>query len=268
MQIYTQMPNPGSIGAGQTASTRLILGLTHNRIDLRCNAQISAAPKDLAAADWTTIFGDIRIIVNGQTKIEISAQDAVARAQFYGRTLQPGVLPIDLTMPWLRLPGDAQISGYGTTGLSTMNIEMDIKAGQTVNSLAVYSLQTGPSAWGHHLEIQRYSQNVGVVGQLEISDLPKTPGALMTAFHFNTSAISLMDVKSNQVNILQSDAATRLNALVCAERVPQSGYTHWDWLDRNAVVDAVTMQVQDFRIRPTFTSTGNFNLITETIAAS
>lgn len=266
MQIYTKMPTPGSIGAGQTASTKLLIGLTHNRIDIRCNAQISAAAKDLAAADWTTVFGDIRIIKDGQTKIEIDAADAVARAQFYGTTLQAGVLPIDLTMPWLKLPGDAQVPGYGTNGVNTLTIEMDIKSGQTVNSLDVYSLQTGPSNWGHHLEIQRYNQNVGVTGQLEIADLPKTPGVVMTAFHFNTSAISDLNVKSNQVNLLQSDAATRLNNLVAAGRVPQTGYTHWDWLDRNALVDAVSMQVQDFRVRPDFTATGNYYLITETVA--
>ncbi|MBI1220137.1 MAG: hypothetical protein GC186_16490 [Rhodobacteraceae bacterium] len=267
MQIYTKMPTPGSIGAGQTASTKLILGYTHNRIDIRCNAQIAAAPKDLAAADWTTVFGDIRIIVNGQTKIEIAAKDAVARAQFFGYVLQNGTLPIDLTMPFLKLPGDAQVSGYGTTGVATMIIEMDINAGQTVNSLEVYSLQTGPSNWGHHLEIQRFSQNIGVVGKVEIADLPKTAGLVMTAFHFTTANISAMDVLSNQLPLLQTDASTRANALMCAGRIAQAGYTSWDFLDRNMVADSVAMQVQDFRVRPTFTAAGNFYLITEGIAS-
>lgn len=266
--MYIKMPTPGSYNAGQTASTKLLLGNTHERVDIRCNAQIAAAPKDLAAADWTTVFGDIRVIANGQTKIEIDAADLVMRAGFYGTPIEAGVLPLDLRMHWMKDPRAAELGAYGTQGLSTLTIELDVKAGQTINSLEIYSQQAPQTPWGPHLEIHRYNRNVGVAGQIDISDLPRPSNVMMTAFHFNTSNINAMSVYADQVQRVDTDAIQRAAVLAAIGRTQAAGYTSWDYLYRDVPVDGQVMGVQDFRIKPTFTAAGSYNLITETIVTA
>lgn len=262
-----KMPTPLGIGAGQTATVNLPLGLTYDRLYIRCNAQIALAPKDLAAADWDTVFGDMRLMVNGDAQITASAAQLVALNQFYGQTLQAGALPIFLSRPWMRSPIGEDQSGYGTVGMATFSLEMDVKAGQTINSLEVYALNSKATNWGSHLRIQRYTRQQGVTGTAEIADIVRGNYA-MYALHVDTDQIGQAEVLADNRKIVESDKAIRAAHYAVVDRVPQTGFTHLDFVGENRLAEALPMNVQDFRLKLDFAATGNFNILAESLVGA
>lgn len=262
-----KMPTPLGIGAGQTASVNLPLGLTYNRLYIRCNAQISGSPKDLAAADWGTVVDEIRLMVNGDARITITAADLVKMNTYYGFAPKAGVLDLFLSRPWMRTIGGEDQTAYGTIGMSTFTLEIDIKAGQTVNSLNVYAQQSAATAWGPHLRIQRFARNQGVTGEAEIADIPRGPYAML-AFHVNTDQIGTVEVHTDQRKVIESDAAIRDAHYRVVGRVPQAGFTHIDFLTENRLAEALPMALQDFRLKLNFAATGNFSIYAESLVGA
>jgi hypothetical protein len=267
-----EMPTPAGIGAGQTASVSLPLGLTYHSLFIRMNVQAGGVATNVAAADWGTYLENIRVQVNGDTKINIKAVDLAKLVQFYGVTLVAGVLPLYFSRPWMRTIGGEEQTSYKTNGgIASLTIEMEIKAGVTVNSLTVYADQGPgidnegrPMSWGPHLEINKFVHTQGVTGDAEISDIPRSNYSML-AMHFNTDEISDIEVTVDNRKVIETDLAIRNMLASTIGRVPQTGMTHIDILKENRLIEALPMAVQDFRLKPTFTATGNFTIYAESI---
>jgi len=268
------MPTPAGIGAGQTASVNLPLGLTYHALFLRMNVQAGdpAAAVDVPAADWGDYLDEIRVQVNGDTTIRIDAADLVKLNQFYGVSLVAGTLPLYLGRPWMRTIGGEDQTAYKTNGgIASLTVEIEVKTGVTVNSLVLYA-QQGPGVtdqgmplgWGPHLEINKFVHNQGVTGDAEISDIPRSAYSMM-AMHFNTAAITGIEVTVDNRKVIENDKAIRDALAATIDRVPQSGMTHIDFLTEDRLIEALPMAVQDFRLKPTFTATGNFTIYAEAI---
>ena len=279
MRRIERLPTPQGIGPGQTATLNLPLGTTYNRFDIRCNAQIGGAAKDLAAADWGTVIGDIRLLVDGNTKIEATADYLVKRAQFYGQTLEPGVLPIFLAQPWARTVLGEDISAYGTNGgMASFTMEIDIKDAQTVNSLRVFADQSPGRPFGKHLVIRRFAKSFAASGIDEVADIPRGAHNLLGLDITDADVADIevfaggSDGQSNRVHV--SDAPIRQQDHLIAGRVKQAGMTHIDFIpkDRIAVAmgdgsiqaEALPMALSDFRVKLTFTSAPGTYAIYET----
>lgn len=262
-----KMPTPMGIGAGQTASVNLPLGLTYNMLLIRCNAQIGGVATDLAAGDWASVIGEIRLMVDGDARITIDAEDLVKLNQFYDETPQAGTLPLFLSRPWMRTIGGEDQTGYGTVGMATFTIEIDVKDGAVVNSLNVYAKQSAPTVWGPHLRVQKFMRNQGVTGEAEIADIPRGAYAML-AMHVNTDKIAGVEVHTDQRLIIQSDKAVRLADYTIAGRVPQVGMTHIDFLTENRLAEALPMALQDFRLKLDFKETGNFAIYAESLVGA
>ncbi|SFN65155.1 hypothetical protein SAMN05216224_108141 [Thioclava dalianensis] len=263
-----KMPTPLGIGAGQTASVNLPLGLTYERLYIRCNAKIgAAAAADVVAADWSSVIDEIRLMVNGDARITIDAADLVKLNSFYGDAPLAGVLPIFLSRPWMRTIGGEDQTGYGTVGMATFTLEMDIKEGVTINSLTVSAVQSPAKAFGAHLRIQKFARNQGVTGTAEIADIPRGPYAML-AMHVNTDKIGTVEVQTDQRKIVESDKAIRATHYDLATRVPQAGFTHIDFLPENRLSEALPMALQDFRVKLDFEESGNFAIYTESLVGA
>lgn len=258
-----KMPTPLGIGAGQTASVQLPLGLTYERLYIRMN--VDGTPRDVPAADWGSYIDEIRLLVDGDSRIQIDANDLVALNQFYGETPVDGVLPIFLSRPWARTPGGEDQTAYGTAGgMASFSLEMDLKSGITVNSLNVYAMQSPGRPFGAHLRIQRYVHNQGVTGEAEIADIPRGNYA-MGALHLNTDAIGQAEVHVDNRKILDMDPEIRDAHAAVSGRTPQTGFTHVDFLAENRLGEALPMNVSDFRLKLDFTTTGNFSIYAESV---
>lgn len=260
-----RMPTPQGIGAGQTASVNLPLGLTYERLYIAANVNDGTNDVDVPVADWGTYFGEVRLNVDGDAKIVIDAGDLASLNKYYGQAMKAGTLPLFLSRPWMRTIDGENATSYGTAGgMATFSLDMDIKAGVTVNSLEVYAVQSPGAPFGAHLRIQKFVHNQGVAGEAEISDIPRGAYAML-ALHVNTANVSDVEVHVDQRKVHESDAELRAAHYDVIERAPQSGFTHLDFLTENRIAEALPMAVQDFRIKPTFTGTGNFTIYAESL---
>lgn len=260
-----KMPTPLGIGAGQTASVQLPLGLTYERLYINLNVDVTGTPTDVAPADWGSYIDEIRLLVDGDTQIQITAADLVKLNNYYGEAMKPGVLPLFLARPWMKTIEGANQTAYGTAGgMSSFALEMDLLDGITVNSLTVYAFQSPGRPYGPHLRIQRYVHNQGVIGEAEISDIRR--GAYsMAALHVTTADIEDVEIVLENRKVLETSKIMRAAHYDVADRVPQAGFTHVDFLSENILAGALPMAVSDFRLKADFTATGNFSIYAESI---
>jgi hypothetical protein len=213
-----------------------------------------------------TIFDEIRLMVNGDAQITIDAADLVQLNHYYGIQMLAGVLPLFLSRPWMRTIGGEDQTSYGTLGMDTFSIEIDIKAGANVSRLNVFAVQSAATAYGPHLRIQRYTRNQGVTGPAEISDIVRGPYAML-AMHVNTANIGEIEVVTDGRKIIETDKAIRDAHGAVSGRVAQAGFTHIDLVPENRLQEALPMALQDFRLKLDFTATGNFSIYTESLTA-
>lgn len=261
-----KMPTLQGVGAGQTASVTLPLGLTYERLYFYAN--VDAVPADLPAADFGTYFGEIRILVDGRAVVRINAADLVALNAYKGIGTEVGMLPLLLAQPNMRTPEGEDFTGYGTkSGIQSLSVEIDCKAGQTFNTVSLYAHQSAGKPWGSHYQIKKYTVNQGVTGEKEISDIPRAAYSL-TALHLVSSAVDSVQVEADQQKVYEAIPNVSNLAQKIAKRTPQAGYTHTDFLTKNRLAGSIPMVLQDFRVRYNFTGTGNFDLYAERIVGA
>lgn len=264
-RLLKKMPTPQGIGAGQTASVTLPLGLTYERLNIVANVNDGSNDVAVPIGDWGTYFGEMRLLVDGDAKIQIAAGDLASLNLYYGQSMVAGVLPLFLSRPWMRTIDGEDQTAYGTAGnIASFSLELDIKSGVTVNSIEVYAVQSAGRPFGPHLRIQRYVHTQGVAGDAEIADIVRGPYAML-ALHATTAGISDVEVHVDQRKMHESTRLLRAAHLDVIGRVPQATFTHLDFVTENRLSEALPMAVQDFRIKATFTQTGNISVYAESI---
>lgn len=250
MRRIEKMPTPQGTGVNQTATLNLPLGPTYHHLNIRCK---TAAGADIPVASWGTYIGEIRLMVNGDTRIEIEAADLVKLNQYYGQTLTAGVLPLFLSQPWARTMAGEDNSAYGTAkGIASFTLEIDLKA-TAVKDLAVYAVQSEPRPFAGHMRIQKFSKQMGLQGTKEISDLPR--GAYnMLGLHMDTASINTIEVLTNNLKVHESDLVLRSAHSKVIGRAPQAGFTHVDFMGENRLSEVLPMALNDFRVKLDFTA--------------
>lgn len=258
-----KMPTPLGIGPGQTASVSLPLGLTYERFYISMN--VDSTPRDVPVSAWGDYIDEIRLMVDGESKIQITAADLVKLNQFYGQEMVAGELPLFLSRPWMRTINGEDQTAYGTAGgMAAFTLEMDLKSGITINSLTVSAYQSQGRPFGPHLRIQRYIHNQGVSGEAEIADIVRGPYAML-GLHVATAAISTVEVHADNRKVHESTKTLRAAHYKVIKRVPQSGFTHIDFTTENRLAEAMPMALQDFRLKLDFTATGNHSIYAESV---
>lgn len=256
-----RMPTPLGIGAGQTASCQLPLGLTYERLYIRLDD--NTGPVDIA--NFGNFIDEIRLMVNGDARITITATDLVKLNRFYDQDMTAGCLPLFLSRPWMRTPDGEDQTAYGTAlGITSFSLEMDLKDGVTISNLDVYAMQSPGRPFGPHLRIQRYVHNQGVVGEAEIADIIRG-GYVLGALHFTSDDIGDVELHVDNRKVLDYDAVVRKAHNTLAGRTEQPGMTHVDMMPENRLGLGMPMAVQDFRLKADFTATGNVSIYAESI---
>jgi len=268
---YTKMPTPEGAAAGQTATCRLPLGYTYNRLFIDMNA--GGTPTRVAEANWGSNINGIRLKVDGDTKIEATAADLVSLNKYNGHTHDAGILPIFLNRHWMRTIQGEDQTGYDTAGgMSSFTLEMDLASGITLNDLSVYAEQSDPRdpqsgqvrQFGPHYRLQKYTHNQGVTGEAQITDIVKGTYSVF-AMHLKTANISDLEIRTNEKTFYDLSAEMRAQISKLGGRVPQSGFTHVDLAATNRLADALPMTWRDFRIVAQFTGTGSVPIYVESI---
>lgn len=266
MRQYDRLSTPNGKGLGQTATLSIPLGPTYHRFDIRGQAAINnGTVADIVHNAWSKFIDRIRIKVNGQTTMDVTAEYLVLRARYHGYQLQSGVLPIFLAMPWAQTALGQDQGAYGTVGVDNMTLEIDFKntSGNVLGEFSVYAVKSPPESFerldnldspnvGFHTDIQRISRTHSSVSIDEISDLTKGT--------FHAVCIDVMDENIGEIELLVNnnramitDDATRRAQAKITKRVIQPGMTSIDFLPDNRVNDALPMAVTEFRLKLGFT---------------
>ncbi|MBO6807246.1 major capsid protein P2 [Thalassospira sp.] len=263
-RVLKRMPNGSGIGAGQTATFNLPLGLTYYQLDIRMSGNLGVGVVDIPVANWADAIDEIRLYIDGAEKIRIDAADLASILQYRGQTLQAGVLPIMFANPSQRTPAGEDAPAYGTADVQSMTLEIDIDSGITSPSLTVYGLMGPQTPLGQHYAIKKYPFNVGNTGTRELQDIPRNGYGLL-AMHVDTADVSSVELEVNQRIIRDYDRALGSAKGIQTGKVWQSGWTHVDLTESDRLSDMLIMNVEDFRLRLEMTGTGNNNLYTEEI---
>lgn len=265
-RLLKKMPNGSGIGAGQTATFNLPLGLTYYELAIRMSADLAGGTiyADVAEANWGSALGEIRLLIDGSVKIRANAADLVSIWKYYGQPFTAGVLPIFLGRPWQRTAAGEDAPAYGTGGVQSMTLEIDIAAGITVDSLNVYATQGAQTPLGDHYVLRKFTFGVGNTGLYELSDLPRGNFGTL-AFHVDSDDISEMSVEANQRIIREGDRALLAALGSQTGKSFQTDWTHMSFVDTDRLSDMLAMALEDLRVKMTFTATGNRVIYAEQI---
>lgn len=254
----SKLPSPQAVAAGQTAIVNIPLGPTYHRFDIDFAASTGADPVvPIAADDWGDYIGEIRLKVDGDVKIGITAERMMSRNKQYSQATVAGILSLFLHMPWARTAGGEDNGAYGTAaGMSTFTLEMDIKPGINVGLMEVSAEVSQQLPFGPHLQIRRFAKSFTVIGEDEIPDIPRGAYVLL-GLDITSAEIGKVEVEAEQRITHESNKRVRENALLIAGRTPQPGMTHIDFMGQNRVDSSFQMNWTDFRIRLDFEAAPN-----------
>jgi hypothetical protein len=259
-----KMPTPSGIGAGQTANVKLPIGMTYDLILIDAMVDVSGTSTPVPAGAWGTYFDEIRLIANGTTIQQMDAADLVKMNAYHGQTFPAGIQGLFQIRPWLSLNENQDVTALGTGGISTLTLEIDIKSGVQVDSLVITAERSPQRNFGPHRRIQKHAHTQGLTGEAEIYDLQKGP-YLLQALHINTAGIEALKVRVNGRDILETTKRLRAAKNAIEGKVTQTGFTHMNMNHYNRYSEAMSMNVQDFRLIGNFTATGNFTILSEVV---
>lgn len=269
MKRTVLLPSAQAVAPGQTATINMPIGWTYEGLDIQVNANLGAGVVAVPVANWGDVFSEVRVIVDGKVTYRASGDFIAALAQFYGETLVAGSLPIFFARPWMRTEAGWVAGAYGTDGMRTFDLEMDIKSSVTaVDSLKVYSEQSTPSRWGAHYELGKFNHSQGSTGEADIADIPPRGAYRVLGMHIATDNISDLSLEIDGLKVMDSDAISRSARIAKSKRSKRTGYTHLDFISDNILERSQPMAIRDFRLKPTFTGTGTFAVYVESLKAA
>ena len=203
-----KMPTPLGVAAGAIASVALPIGLTYHRLYIVMEADLGAGPVPLPADEWENHVEEIRVMVNGDAQIIIDAKDLVALNAYHGMPDQEGTLALYLSQPWMRTANGEDQTAYGTVGLASFTLEIDLKEGISSPKLEVYAVQSPGTAYGMHLRVQKYTVPQGLEGERQIADIMRGNYGML-ALHVNSDKVGDIEVHADQRKVLESTKVVR-----------------------------------------------------------
>ncbi len=240
------LPTPQGVGSNQTATINLPIGPTYQTIF------ISFATVDKTPVSMSTLLsgghvGDIRLVLNGDTRIEIGCSDLIKINDYYGLSDEDGVVALHLRQPWARTISGEESTAYGTaTGVASLSLEIDLL--NFPYRLSAAAVVSDPRDFGTHLRIQRFSEDMSLVGVKEISNIPR--GAYsMLGLHLTTGAVGNVEVLANNRIVHKTSKIVRGRHQNLANRYPQNDFTHIDFVTEGRMSESLPMALQDFRTK-------------------
>lgn len=259
------LPNPTGVTAGQVATIELPLGPTYDAIHIHLTASIGADPVvNVAVDNWGDYIGDMRLIVNGVNTLHIAAADWVALMKYHRQEMVAGVLPLMLKTFWARtMEGEDQTS-YGTQGIDTFTLEIDLKEGINIGKLRTYADWSAPKPFGSHLNIQRHPNSTVQAGEKELTGFNRG-NFVSLGFFMTTAQTDRIIVKANGNDVYDTIPLIRQSRGRLDKKTQQAGYTMVGFMDYNRFSNTLPMLLSEFRINVDFTA-ANINFATYHIA--
>jgi hypothetical protein len=239
----------GNVVGGNTVTLRLPIGLTYHQVYTEYTFSDGCCA--LALADAVNM---IRVIANGKPIWEALASEIDLKSVFESRTAAGGILTIDFDRYNLRTRSAEELTSLGSgapndpTPLTTLTLEMDLKAAVASGTLDSRSRVSEARPLGIFKKIRRYVQAFGGAGEFQIDDFPK--GDLINMVAFFESANDIDRLRLERDNFVMFDRTKELNSRIQTDgvRTPQANLFVYDTSeDGNGSDQLITQGVNDLR---------------------
>lgn len=256
-----------SVGKGQTAVTRLPIGLSYERILVPFSG--------VTLSEMT----EARLIANGETIRtwrDLTKLDTMN--QFDGMAATNGILVFNLIRHGLRTRAGEELTKVGTGALvsqdnpnpiTTLALEIDVDAGAV--GAPVFGVpklhQDLPAPTGAIIKTKQYNYAPTGAGIFEIADLPK--GELVNRIFFFTPNDRIKSLEVERDNFISFSRSKAENELMQTEgqRVPQAGIFVYDPTENgNGSEGLPTHGVHDLRFRLDMEAAESIEVVVETIS--
>lgn len=244
-KLTTRMPSFEGVSAGATATLRLPIGRTYEKLILSYSGVTLPQMKE------------IRLVGNGKTirrYVGASLLDAIN--QFDRQNAAAGILTLNLTRPGLITKAGREDTLLGTgvrpseqfpVTLTTLQLEIDIDAAATAPVLSCKAVQSSPRPLDKVLKVRRFGYAPSASGEFEIADLPR--GDLINRIVFESANIDAIRIERDNRVIFERTKAENDDIQSNGVREPQSGYFVYDPTEEGYGSEPlVTAGVQDLRI--------------------
>ncbi len=252
------LPSVSNVTPGSQASVRCPVGLTYDNIIMTFSSLTLAQIKD------------IEIRINGkvvQYYSDATVLDDINK--FYGRPsgsstsvtfwfVRPEIENVNL---WL-----SRLLAFGTADVDTFDILFNIDSGATSPVIKMHALISEAAPLGLITKVKAFPRTFSTAGEQEIDSLPKggVDGVRIAAMHLYKSDITKIEVDVNSVKVFDIDTPTLAAVQADYGRVPSSAFSTVDFmLDGDLYRALSTKGVQDFRIKPSITTSGQITTIVE-----
>lgn len=261
-----RLPSVSRVAANSRAILELPIGPTYKRIVLIGTASSGLAEAQIGRIDVNINAKTIQTFKNAQRLREMNA--------FYNRspdTLSGTAMEYTLHFERAELHNliDRRAPGLGTADVATFTVEIDLAAVPASFTLTAFAeIDPMPQPLGMFTRIREFPFNAPAAGVVEMDKFPRS--GLYQAIHMNKSDVSYVELEGNQVKLV--DASKAVLHRVAKEGAPvkrapiDASYTHLDFAtDGDLSQSVIASQLGDFRLKMTCTTSGAFDLITETL---
>jgi hypothetical protein len=250
------------VAAGQTATARLPIGGTYERIFI-----------EYGGATLAQLNG-VRLLANGKTvqKItEFTKLDAINK--YDGRTAAGGIIVLDLLRSGLRLKPMEELTGIGTghpadkNPITTLHLEIDIDAAAVAPTLVISAEVSAPRVSGLIKFVREYTFDAPAAGEYEIANIPTGNDVNRVFFGGHTANVyTKLEVERDSRILFTRSVALNEQVQSDGVRVPQADLVCFDPSEEGHGSEVLaTSGFQDLRYRLTVTNAGQVPVTVETL---
>lgn len=274
MKKIKKLPSLSRVSPNSKATLELPLGETYERLIFTVSAAAGLDASDINRID---------VLFNGQSKMTFkNLQRLIDLNAFYNRdpdTVTATQIQFAVHFNRAELADNIMRSapGIGTADLQTFHIELDIAAGAPADIAITAHALTNPIRQniGAFFNVKEFPISSATSGEVQADKLPK--GAYYSAIHLFKSDVTAVEVtysdsNGSDVKVLEATKSVleRIQKGSSPKaRVPVTGSaTHIDFLNDGNLLDSLpTANLQDFRVKMTWGSSGACDIVTETLDA-
>jgi coat protein len=255
MRETKKLPSISNVGADLTAVLECPLGKTYDRIMLAYSG----------TAVTRAMLKNIQVMISGRPVQIFKDADRLQEINdFYGRDDNAGYITLYFARPEMHNIIQQRTTGIGTADISSLSVKIDIDSSAPGDlAITATAILSEPNFLGLITKVRSFPTSSDVTGEIEISDIPRR--ARIQAIHFFKADISNVVVEVDSMKVFESSKA--LAEVIQKEhgRVPVTAKaTHVDFQLEGDNAQALVMQnVQDFRLKPTFDTTGALDVVVE-----
>lgn len=255
MRETKKMPSISNVSAGSTAVLECPRGKTYDFITF----------KYAGTAVTRAMLKNIQVMLNGKAVQTFKDADRLQDFNdYYGRSDDAGYVTIWFIRPEMTNIVQQRLTAIGTLDVQTFSVNIDIDAGAPGDlTLEATSMLSEPQPLGVITKVKNFPVSSDVVGEMEISDIPRR--GRIQALHLFKADLSNVIVEMDSRKVFESSKVMAEVIQGSHARTPITAKaTHVDFQLEGDNAQALVMQgVQDFRVKPTFDTSGAADVVVE-----